>query len=141
MNTHNDSFERDGLTRRIVQKAGMEEPSFNFTSSVMQKILTGSTLKLSDYKPVISKKAWMFVCLIIIIAGLLISFSSTSQTPAENVFTRYLISAENVLNSSSSGLLQKLSILNSFSWIAAAFVAGWILFAMDKFLRKAQMAE
>jgi hypothetical protein len=141
MNTYHDSFERDDLTRRIVQKAGAEEPSFNFTSSVMQKILAGSALPLSIYKPVISKKAWIVICLILVAGSLLFSFSTSSPAPAENIFTRYLTPAENVLNSSSSGILEKLSSLNSFSWIAAAFVAGWVLLGADKLLRKVEMAD
>lgn len=131
-----ESFDRDDLTRRIVQKAGMEEPSFNFTQKIMGKILVPQSPEVFVYKPVISKKAWIILTVVLLSAGLLLMFMPGAQTQGETDLEKYIAPAQHVLNKSTSGFIEKLAFLNSLSWLAVVIVAGWLLFAADKLLRR-----
>lgn len=136
MDTDKKSFERDDLTRKIIQKAGMEQPSFNFTENIMGKILVSHSPEVFVYKPVISKNAWIISGVVIIGTFLALFLIPQTYVSEGNYFAKYVTPAQNVLNNISVGFFNKLSVLASVSWMAVVIAAGWLLFAADKFFRK-----
>jgi hypothetical protein len=60
----NENIQMDNLARKVIKKAALESPSFDFTAQIMTQV---SALKQSEttvYKPLISRTAWLviFVC-------------------------------------------------------------------------------
>lgn len=55
----------DDLSKKVIENAPLEKPSFDFTSAVMSKI---SELNASPitYRPLISKKGWFMVLLFVV---------------------------------------------------------------------------
>lgn len=69
----------DQLAKKVIKEASLEQPSFDFTAQLMDKIVVEQTQKAIVYKPLISKKAWIIIAIFAIafICFLLnVSFSS-----------------------------------------------------------------
>lgn len=138
---NNESFKRDNLTRKILEKAGMEQPSYSFTSRIMEQIRLSHSPEVFIYQPVISKKTWVLLGFSIVSVLLVFMNMPESQTPGANNFSQYLAPAQNAMNTAASGLFEKLSLLHSLSWMAFAIAAGWLLFIMDKVWRKSAVVN
>jgi hypothetical protein len=57
----NENIQMDNLARKVIKKAALESPSFDFTTQIMTQV---SALKQSEatiYKPLISKTAWLVI--------------------------------------------------------------------------------
>jgi hypothetical protein len=137
----NESFKRDDLTRKIVQKAGMEQPSYSFTSRIMEQIRLSRSSEVFIYQPVINKKTWIMLGFAIISVLLVFMFIPASQQPAVIDFAKYITPAQNAIDCAASGFSEKLSFLKSLSWMAVALISGWLLFAVDNVLRRVKTAE
>ena len=137
----NESFKRDPLTRKILQKAGMEQPSYSFTSKIMEQIRLSRSPEVFIYQPVINRKTWFLLGIIVISVLFLFMFMPATQTPAANNFAKYFAPAQNAIGAAASGFFEKLSLLKSLSWMAFAVAAGWLLFGMDKLLRRIKPAQ
>ncbi|MEO5572314.1 MAG: hypothetical protein ABIT08_00650 [Bacteroidia bacterium] len=134
----NESIKRDDLTRNIIQKAGMEQPSFLFTSKIMEQIRLSRSPEVFIYQPVIAKKTWFAIGMAIVAVVLLFMSMPASNGHSGNGFMNFLTPAQNVMDTAATGFFAKLSFLNSLSWIAVALIAGWLLLAADKILRSAK---
>ena len=53
----------DNLTRKLVGKASLEQPSLDFTQRVMSEILALKKSKVTTYVPLISKRVWVFIAI------------------------------------------------------------------------------
>ncbi len=53
----------DSFTKKIIKKASLESPSIHFTSEIMSQVKALNKSKAIAYKPLISKKAWVFISL------------------------------------------------------------------------------
>ena len=76
----------DKLAKKVIKSAKLESPSLDFTANVMQEIEASQVSHITVYKPLISKRAW-FVIAILIIGGLAYSiFGGLQSSPLlENV--------------------------------------------------------
>ena len=59
----------DKLAKKVIKSSKLESPSLDFTANVMQEIEASQVSHITVYKPLISKRAW-FVIAILIIGGL-----------------------------------------------------------------------
>jgi hypothetical protein len=133
---NNESFKRDPLTRKILQKAGMEQPSYSFTSKIMEQIRLSRSPEVFIYQPVISRKTWVLLGFIAVTVLFLFMLMPAAQTPYATTFAKYFAPAQDAMGTAVSGFFEKLSLLKSLSWMAFALAAGWLLFGMDKLLRR-----
>lgn len=70
----------DKLAKKVVKSSKLESPSLDFTSNVMQQIEASQVSHITVYKPLISKRAW-FMIAILIIGGLSYAiFGGTQST-------------------------------------------------------------
>jgi|GEM_PF-2455666 len=134
----NASFKKDDLTKKILDKAGMEQPSYSFTSRIMEQIRLSRSPEVFMYKPVISKRTWILLGFTVITALFLFSLLPASQSSYVSGYAKYLDPAQHVVETAASGFFEKMTALYSFSWMAFALVAGWLLISADKFLRRLQ---
>jgi len=51
----------EAFTAKHIKDIPQEMPSINFTDSVMDAILVNENVELYQYKPLISKKVWVFI--------------------------------------------------------------------------------
>ena len=54
----------DDLAKKVMTSAPLETPSFNFTADVMAKLDAPQVSAITTYKPLISKKAWIVIGII-----------------------------------------------------------------------------
>lgn len=135
MEQMNKPFERDVLTKKIIQKATIEQPSFDFTQKIMGKILVPATPEAFIYKPVISKSGW-FISVAAIAVVLTAIVYITPSSPSSGILSNYITTTKTGISNATSNLFSSFSISNSFSWIVVVIIAGWLLFAADKYFRK-----
>lgn len=60
MNT-NENKQIDDLARRVIEKATLESPSFDFTAQIMTQLTDLKQNETTVYKPLISKTAWFAI--------------------------------------------------------------------------------
>jgi len=78
----------DRITKKIIKDAGLEQPSTDFFSNVMEAIESQSTSASMVYQPLISKKIWMLLsALIAVVLVLLFIFPVFSETSLINPIT------------------------------------------------------
>jgi hypothetical protein len=138
---NNESFRKDDLTGKIVRKAGMEQPSYSFTSKIMEQIRVGRSSEVFIYQPVINRKTWVMLGFAIISVLLVFMFIPASQQPAAIDFVKYITPAQNAMDTAASGFSEKLSFFKSLSWMAVALISGWLVLAMDNFFRRVKTTE
>lgn len=138
---NNESFKRDDLTRKIVKKAEMEHPSFTFTSKIMEQIRLNHSPEVFIYQPVIRRRSWVLLAFSVIVVLLLSMLMPAAQSPDTFKLAKYLTPAQNIIDTATSGFFEIFSVLHSLSWIAFAVGAGWLLFGMDKILRKTTLED
>lgn len=59
----NENKQMDNLAKKVIKRASLESPSFDFTAQIMTQV---SALKQSEttiYKPLISKTTWFVIAL------------------------------------------------------------------------------
>lgn len=57
----NENKEMDNLIRKVVEKAPLESPSFDFTTQIMTQLEHVKQSEATVYKPLISKTVWLFI--------------------------------------------------------------------------------
>ena len=82
----------DKLTHKLINEAGLENPSAEFFINVMDKIEAQKVSQPIVFEPLISKKMWMLIALLTIVALVLLTIypvfteSSFYQLPSLNKF-------------------------------------------------------
>lgn len=56
----------DKLSRRMVEDAKLDQPSFGFTTNILDQIKSLSNSSLFVYRPLISKRVWLLIGLAVI---------------------------------------------------------------------------
>ncbi|MCF7567024.1 hypothetical protein L3X37_01425 [Sabulilitoribacter arenilitoris] len=59
----NDDKYLDNFTKKVIKKAVLESPSIHFTSEIMSQVKAFNNSKVTVYKPLISKKAWILIAI------------------------------------------------------------------------------
>jgi len=78
----------DRITKKIIKDGGLEQPSPDFFSNVMEAIASQSTSPSMVYQPLISKKVWMLLfVLTAAVLVLLFIFPVFSETSLINPIT------------------------------------------------------
>lgn len=57
----NENKEIDNLIRKVIEKAPLESPSFDFTAQIIAQLEHAQQSEATVYKPLISKTAWLFI--------------------------------------------------------------------------------
>ena len=136
----NEEFDRNDLTGKIVKKAGIERPSYSFTSKIMAQINSKQYSKVFIYQPIIKNETWIFLGLTLI-AILLIIVLFPSSYPASIDLTKYTFSVHKIWDNSTLGFIEKVSLLKSLSWLAIVLFSGWLLLFADRILRSIKSVE
>ena len=56
----------DKLAKKVMQSSLLESPSLDFTANIMAKVEASATSHVTVYKPLISKKAWLLISILVI---------------------------------------------------------------------------
>lgn len=121
MNAH-ENKQMDDLSKKVIQKATLESPSFDFTAQIMAQL---SELKQSEttiYKPLISKTAWF-----VIFGGFAALVSYTffaTQMRMESSFSAFDFSI--LTNNKVSGLFSRITFSKTLLY-ALAFLSVMVL--------------
>ena len=128
-NTHIDAF-----LKKHVQEIPLESPSSGFTKNLMEKI-TVETSNVTKYVPLISKKGWSIIGLIIVIFSTIAIFIPFQKEEASllDKIPEIPIDFSFLTNISFSGLYEALSISNTTLYIMLLFS---ILFFVQAFYLK-----
>ena len=59
----------DKLAKKAMKSSSLESPSLDFTANIMARVEAYATSDITVYKPLITKKAWI-VILVVVFAGL-----------------------------------------------------------------------
>ena len=95
-----ESKKIENLVHKMMKKATLESPSFDFTAQIMEQVSSIKQSKATIYEPLISRKAWVFIT--ISFATLLgyVLFGTQQQQPASrdhfldfNIFTNAVFSS------------------------------------------------
>ena len=98
----------DQLARKVMKDASVERPSFDFTDVVMSQVSTLNHKPITVYKPLISKRTWVYVS--IAFAALVLVFIFGPQTEGAGWFSSIdlsVLSNNKVTNTLSSFTLSK----------------------------------
>jgi len=127
---------KEKIIKDYILEIGLENPSEKFTENIMGKLIPETRYSAASYKPVIGKKTWIFISLIIILSSIiLIIFAPSSEEnileklgisiDLESVFDKFLLFTES--------LFQNLNIPIALLIGMSAIV---ILAIADKYLKK-----
>ena len=100
----------DDLAKKVMTSAPLETPSFNFTADVMAKLDAPQVSAITTYKPLISKKAWIVIGIIMIALGYYIFSLDSSGASTTNRFDLSGIKESNVVLTLSSLFKSKVLI-------------------------------
>jgi len=56
----------DKLTKKVMQSSSLESPSLDFTANIMANIKASTVSHITVYKPLISKRTWLIVAILIL---------------------------------------------------------------------------
>lgn len=130
-----EQFDSNDAMKNIIRKGGLEQPSFDFTNTVMSKIQSPQSAAAFIYQPVISRKAWViFGGFFIALCGFVFLIPPGGNSAVD--LSQYILPAQQTINNALSGIAGSISFIYSFSTLVIIAAAGWILFAADKYLRK-----
>ncbi len=109
----------DKLAKKVVKSSKLESPSLDFTANVMQQIEASQISHITVYKPLISKRAWLVIA-ILIISGLTYTiFGGLQSSPLLESVDLSIISNNQVTEAISSITISKmLSYVIGFGGLA-----------------------
>ena len=79
-------FKRDPFIKSIFDEGGIEQPSDGFTNQIIKNIKAQSAESVFEYKPVISRNAWLAIAFLGITLFLFIFFQSSGQSQGTEFF-------------------------------------------------------
>ena len=79
-------FKRDAFIKSIFDEGGIENPSNGFTKQIVKNIKSQSKESVFEYKPVISRNAWLAIAFLGIALFLFIFFQSPGQSQGTEFF-------------------------------------------------------
>jgi hypothetical protein len=63
----------DKLAKKVMRSSSLESPSMYFTANIMTKVEAYATSDITVYKPLISKKSWLII-FVLVVGGLSYGF-------------------------------------------------------------------
>ncbi len=96
----------DKLAKKVLQSASLEKPSLDFTANIMAKVETTSiTSNITAYQPLISKRTWIIV-FVLVIGGLAYSVFGNNATEGIGWFDKldFSIISNNKVTEAISGI-------------------------------------
>lgn len=71
----------DNLSRKVIGESAIENPSFDFTQTVMSQITALNSSKATTYVPLISKRVWSLLAIVFVgVLGYLVLGSSNVES-------------------------------------------------------------
>ncbi len=114
----NKNKKYDAFLKRLVVEAGLEEPSADFTHTVLNKIETVSKMNtVFVYKPLISKKTWWFLA--VMVSGLFVYIVFGNPIVESNL--PYLMELKKLLAFNMTGRLTVTTASNTVVYGLLAF--------------------
>lgn len=136
-----ETFEKDDQTRKLIQQAGQEEPSWNFTSALMEKIQAGPSREVFVYKPVITARGWWLTGLGLGLIFLLVWLLPSSGDALISPYTKYIGQARPLTDSIQRGLGSFISGLSALTGLAGLMASVGLLLLLDQFAGGKRMRE
>lgn len=127
----NKHMEYDAFVKRMVNEAGLEEPSGNFTDIILSKIeAVQKTNKVFVYKPLISKKIWSILTAVILV---FFGYVMYGNPEIETSFP-YFMEMNKWVAFDLSALIPDVVISNTFvyGFTALAFFIGIQVYILDR---------
>jgi len=131
---------KDDYTKNLLQKAGLETPSADFTARLMEKIQAAPASHV-NYTPVISIKGWLLTAVIFTVICLVVIFTPTTPGSSLPGIANYVEGFRFIFSGYSTGFLDKIYSLSSLSVLAWVVASGWLLYGADKLIRKFMVAK
>ena len=121
------------ITRDLLKKNLIEEPSVDFTKNLMEKITVQEKNKSTIYNPIISKKSFGIIILTVIslLIVLLILPSSYFNSQYNNLFVHFSNIFTNLFSNIDFSFIYKIPIL-----IPIIIISGWVLLFSDILINK-----
>ena len=89
----------DEFTKYILKDVNQEQPSIDFVANVMKSVKADPSLVFSKvYKPLISKKGWLFIAVIITGLFILTILSNTNNTELIPTFNLSFLNKIKIIN-------------------------------------------
>lgn len=107
----NENKQMDNLSRKVIRKASLESPSFDFTTQIMAQLTVLKQSEATIYKPLISKKAW-FVIFGCLVALVIYAIGEQPQTP--ECFDT--VDFSTLLNNKISGIFSRLTFSKTLQY-------------------------
>ena len=115
----NEQVEEMAL-KSLLMKHGMEKPSINFTAQLMDKIQSQSVVSAS---PIISKKGWFFIAVVIITIVLVVMNTGSSGIVPQALTDTYSAGLTKLLSFDMPGILKSpVFALSLFALVFFLFV-------------------
>jgi hypothetical protein len=124
----------DDRTRKLFAALGVEEPSADFTSSLMQQVYAEAARSQLGYEPLISRRVILFILIgLLLLLGAVGYYAwqtgggaDPEAAPVEGVFA--------LLNQSTDWVMGSLPLLQDIFHLALGLVVFWLLLLADKLL-------
>ncbi len=128
--------QNDDRTRQLFAALGVEEPSADFTASLMQQIYAEAAQGKWVYEPLISRRAVLFISIgILLLLGAIgyYGWQTGSGTGPEEALGEGMLA---FLNQSADWVMGSLPLLQNIFHLAMGLVVFWLLLLADKFLAR-----
>lgn len=124
----NEAALKDATLSSLLKRTSVEKPSYDFASNIMTQL---NAEKEIEYQPLISKKAWLIISVVVIASMLGTIFSNSTGNSASlfSEITPYIDQAKGIVNNPFKGA--KVSPLLAISLLC---LTSMLLF--DNFLKK-----
>lgn len=116
MKENDDKYLKD-FTKKVIKKADLESPSIHFTSEIMSQVNVLNNKNITAYKPLISKKVWVFIALGFIL--LCVYFVLGTETQQSSWFGTLDFSA--LSNNKLSDVLSSFTVSKTLAYAVALF--------------------
>jgi len=132
-----DRIEKDDLIGRLIQEEGLLSPSAGFTDRVMNLIGEEFQKAGTVYKPLISRKTWIFISLAIfvLLAACILRFASVGQ--AEPAYFDKIGSLADLFE----GVLLAIPVDSGALWLATLVMASTGLLLFIDFMLQARSRQ
>ncbi len=111
----------DDLAKKVIKDASMESPSFSFTDVVMSQVEALNISSVTVYKPLISKKTWVFISIVFLCATAYLILGNSSATYGWLSSIDLSVISNNKLTDSLSGFTMSNTLSYSIGFLALHF--------------------
>ena len=91
------------LVDKMMKETTLEKPSFDFTLNVMSQVKALSSSSVMIYKPLISKKGWIFIAIVLLALTLYLAFGIKTESTGFLSTIDFSVLANNKISNTLSG--------------------------------------